>query len=59
MNTNQPITAEELARIRALDDFDLIMLLSEIHDYGWPVVSYGTIYERDALKAPRRSPPCR
>ena len=32
---NQPITPGELAQIRSLNDFDLTMLLSEIHDHGW------------------------
>lgn len=32
---NQSITPDQLAQIRALNDFDLIMLLSEIHDNGW------------------------
>ena len=32
---NQSVTKEELAQIRAFDDFDLIMLISEIHDHGW------------------------
>jgi hypothetical protein len=40
MSKNQKITTKELAAIRALDDFDLIMLLSEIHDHGWPVASH-------------------
>ncbi len=34
--SNQKITAVELSQIRSLDDFDLKMLISEIHDYGWP-----------------------
>lgn len=34
---NQRIPADELARVRSLDDLDLRMLLSEIHDHGWPV----------------------
>ncbi len=33
---NQDISTAQLALIRALDDFDLKMLLSEIHDHGWP-----------------------
>jgi hypothetical protein len=37
VSANQKITADELAKIRHLDDFDLIMLISEIHDHGWPV----------------------
>jgi len=34
---NQEVTKQELAKIRSLDDFDLIMLISEIHDHGWTV----------------------
>lgn len=34
---NQGVTPEELAKIRLLDDFDLVMLVSEIHDYGWQI----------------------
>jgi hypothetical protein len=37
MSSNQKVTAKELAKIRALADFDLTMLISEIHDHGWPV----------------------
>lgn len=37
MSKNQNITPQELANIRKLDDFDLTMLLSEIHDHGWPI----------------------
>lgn len=33
------ISPDELAEIRKLNDFDLTMLLSEIHDHGWPVAS--------------------
>lgn len=36
---NQDISPEQLAKIRRLSDFDLIMLLSEIHDHGWEVAS--------------------
>jgi hypothetical protein len=36
-NDNQQVTTTELAKIRNLDDFDLIMLISEIHDHGWPI----------------------
>jgi hypothetical protein len=25
-----------MQKIRSLDGFDLIMLISEIHDFGWP-----------------------
>lgn len=34
---NQPVSKEQLAQIRLLDDFDLIMLISEINDHGWSV----------------------
>jgi hypothetical protein len=37
--SNQRITPEQLTKIRVLDDFDLIMLISEIHDHGWHVAS--------------------
>ena len=37
MNENQKVSATELAKIRKLQDFDLIMLISEIHDHGWKV----------------------
>ncbi len=33
MNENRKISTDELRRIRALDDFDLKMFLSEIHDH--------------------------
>ncbi len=32
---NEQVDPEELAKIRGLDDFDLIMLISEISDHGW------------------------
>ena len=35
MDSNQDVTKKELEAIRALSDFDLIMLISEIHDHGW------------------------
>jgi hypothetical protein len=34
---NQKILDSELSKIRKLDDFDLVMLISEIHDHGWPM----------------------
>jgi hypothetical protein len=36
---NQHISAEQIAKIRSLDDFDLVMLISEIHGYGWKVAA--------------------
>lgn len=35
MSENREIRRDELDKIRALDDFDLIMLISEVHDLGW------------------------
>ena len=37
MSANQALTAAEITKIRRLTDFDLTMLISEIHDHGWPV----------------------
>jgi len=37
MNDNIDITKKELRDIRNLPDFDLTMILSEIHDHGWPL----------------------
>jgi hypothetical protein len=34
---NIKITAEELRQLRELPDFDLTMILSDIHDNGWLV----------------------
>jgi hypothetical protein len=35
MNENVVVSAEDLAFIRSLSDFDLTMLISEINDHGW------------------------
>ena len=32
---NLTISPEDLSKIRQLEDFDLIMLLSEINNHGW------------------------
>jgi hypothetical protein len=37
MGDNQIVSKADLKKIRELADFDLIMLISEIHDHGWPV----------------------
>ena len=37
MSDNIDITKEELAKVRSLEEFDLVMFLSELHDHGWPV----------------------
>jgi hypothetical protein len=42
-DANISITKQELERIRALGDFDLEMLLSEIHDFGWVNGKHPTI----------------
>jgi len=34
-----PLTPDELAKIRRLDDFRLTVLVSEIHDHGWWVAA--------------------
>jgi hypothetical protein len=34
---NQRITEEEMRAVRTMSDFDLRMLISEIHDHGWPI----------------------
>ena len=47
---NQRVTVEQLAKIRALEDPDLIMLISEIHDHGWDVASRTL-----SMMAPRQS----
>lgn len=39
MSKNQIVTARQLRKIRQLDDFDLVMLVSEIHDHGWPMAA--------------------
>jgi hypothetical protein len=36
---NQKVTKQQLDKIRKLTDFDLIMLISEIHDHGWIVAA--------------------
>lgn len=33
---NVNVSKDELEKIRQLGDLDLQMLLSEIHDFGWP-----------------------
>ena len=32
---NVPLTQSQAKRIRALQDFDLMMFLSELHEFGW------------------------
>ena len=42
MSDNQNVSEKELEAIRALDDFDLIMLISEVNDHGWKMAQ-GTL----------------
>lgn len=35
LGKNLELSKETLFAIRQLDDFDLVMLLSEVHDHGW------------------------
>lgn len=35
MKIERQITDEELLAVRTMSDFDLRMLISEIHDHGW------------------------
>jgi hypothetical protein len=35
MERNRNVESDEIQKIRSLDDSDLIMLISEIHDHGW------------------------
>ena len=37
MKENIEITEQELKNLRSLADFDLTMILSDIHDHGWPL----------------------
>lgn len=39
MGINQEVSKRDLDQIRGLEDFDLIMLISDIHDHGWPIAS--------------------
>jgi len=32
---NQVVTRKEIEQIRTLKDFDMTMLISEIHEHGW------------------------
>ena len=35
LGINQKVSPRHIAKIRKLSDFDLTMLISEIHDHGW------------------------
>ena len=34
---NCDVSDEEIEHIRSLENFDLIMLISEIHEHGWDI----------------------
>lgn len=36
---NQKISKAQLDQIRSLRDFDLTMLISDVHDHGWPIAA--------------------
>ena len=36
---NQRVLLRHAEKIRHLDDFEIVMLISEIHDHGWPLAS--------------------
>lgn len=40
MSQNQLVTTAQIKKIQSLDAFDLIMLVSEIHDHGWGVARH-------------------
>ncbi len=48
MADNQVVTKQEIEAIRAIEDFDVVMLISEIHDHGW---LHGQRLLRDMPKA--------
>jgi hypothetical protein len=48
------VTKDELSMLRALPDFDLIMVLSDIHDHGWPVARTTLVAATQAVEAARQ-----
>jgi len=52
MTKNQKVTKEELAKIRRLSDFDLVMLISDIHDHDWPTARTTLAMMPDGPNAP-------
>jgi hypothetical protein len=36
---NQVVSKEQIEKIRRLGDFEITMLISEIHDHGWPMAA--------------------
>jgi hypothetical protein len=46
---NQKLTHEQCEFIRSLEDFDLTMIVSEIHDHGWPIASKTLEFMKEAI----------
>lgn len=55
MMENIKISKDELKSIRCLSDFDLVMILSKIHDHGWPMArrTLGYALEAEAARIAR------
>jgi hypothetical protein len=53
---NLEIDVADLAFIRTLGDFDLTMLLSELHDHGWPFAARLMLLMRASIDAGPESP---
>ena len=51
LGENQKIKKKDLEFIRSLEDFDLIMLLPEIHDHGWPAAEKLIPYIKESIEA--------
>lgn len=50
MSENLDISTEDLSFIRSLADFDLIMLISEVHDHGWEMAEKTLGMMKEAAK---------
>jgi len=51
LGENQKVKKKDLDFIRSLDDFDLTMLISEIHDHGWPAAEKLIPYIKKSIAA--------
>jgi hypothetical protein len=51
---NIDITPEEIEQVRRLPDFDLTMILSEIHDHGWPMARRTLAMAVEAIETSKR-----
>lgn len=50
MSKNIKIDADTLSFIRKLDDFDLVMLLSEVNEHGWDKAKELIPFIREAVE---------